>query len=90
MVDLRIGGDPGNEKGYLEVTLRNSTDNETLSTTTSCGTVGFTTAEFACLNIGWVFTTNYGTVGDLGYELAYLCHACLLSNINEVLCNIFS
>ena len=64
MVDLKIGGDPGNERGYLVVTLE--TVGGIRSDTTVCGAVDIGTAFVSCSKIGWIASTGTGTVSSFG------------------------
>ena len=63
VTDLSIGGDPGNERGYLLVTIQNSTST---FRTPVCNQVNFLTAEAACINIGWFVTIQQGTIRSFG------------------------
>ena len=64
VVDLRIGGDPGNQRGYLLATIEPG--GGTSFTTPVCGSIEITTAFATCGNIGWLASTGFGTISSLG------------------------
>ena len=63
VINLEIGGDPGNQRGYLLATI-----NEFGVTfkTPVCGSVDTLTGEIGCVSVGWYVVTRTGTTRGFG------------------------
>ena len=70
VTNLEIGGDPGNQRGYLLATI-----NEFGVTfkTPVCGSVDTLTGEIGCVSVGWYVVTSTGTTRGFGYVTCLLC-----------------
>ena len=63
LLNLGVGNDPNHVRGYLEATIKNTSNNQQ-KTGPVCGEVNYYTAWFACVRQGWLFPTGTGTVGS--------------------------